>query len=243
MRDFKGIWIPKEIYLDKNLSWSEKILFVEIDSLDNGEGCFASNEHFADFLNVSVTRISKMISKLKDLGFICQSAFNGRQRILKSTFSYVKAALNKSSRQDETKVQVCFEEKFKGAIPDTADTPTDNTPKKTSNNTINNTTNNNNNNNNKGFNDILNTYTQDKKLKQTIFEFIKMRKAIKKPLTDRALQLILSKLNTLTADDNTKIGILEQSIMNSWQSVFPLKQEPQEERPNQRPNAGAYEEV
>ena len=104
-RDFKGIWIPREIYLNPDLSWSEKILFIEIDSLDQENGCFANNEYFANFLNVSVTRVSKMISKLKDLGFIVQSSFNGRQRILKSSFSYVKADLNKSSRQGRTKVQ------------------------------------------------------------------------------------------------------------------------------------------
>ena len=39
-RDFKGIWIPKEIWLDSNLTWSEKMLLVEIDSLATLEkGC------------------------------------------------------------------------------------------------------------------------------------------------------------------------------------------------------------
>ena len=34
-RDFKGVWIPKEFYLNRDLSWAEKILLFEIDSLDN----------------------------------------------------------------------------------------------------------------------------------------------------------------------------------------------------------------
>jgi len=33
-RDFKGVWIPKQIYLNNSLSWPEKILLIEIDSLD-----------------------------------------------------------------------------------------------------------------------------------------------------------------------------------------------------------------
>jgi hypothetical protein len=33
-RDFKGIRIPKEVYLDKRLNANEKILLAEIDSLD-----------------------------------------------------------------------------------------------------------------------------------------------------------------------------------------------------------------
>ena len=41
-RDFKGVWIPKEIWLSADLSLTEKALFVEIHSLDNERGCFAS---------------------------------------------------------------------------------------------------------------------------------------------------------------------------------------------------------
>ena len=41
-RDFKGIWIPKEIWLSEQLSLMEKVLFVEIHSLDNEDGCYAS---------------------------------------------------------------------------------------------------------------------------------------------------------------------------------------------------------
>ena len=34
-RDFKGVWIPKEIWLNPDLTLVEKCLLVEIDSLDN----------------------------------------------------------------------------------------------------------------------------------------------------------------------------------------------------------------
>ena len=54
---------------------------------------------------------------------------------------------------------------------------------------------------------------------------LKMRKAIKSPVTDRALKGILNKLDELASDDKNKIGILEQSIINSWKGVFPLKQD------------------
>ncbi|MDN6167642.1 MAG: helix-turn-helix domain-containing protein, partial [Lactococcus lactis] len=69
-RAFKGIWIPKEIWLDKDLNWVEKILLVEIDSLDNDEGCWASNGYFADFFNLSKNRISILISSLSKKGYI-----------------------------------------------------------------------------------------------------------------------------------------------------------------------------
>lgn len=57
----------------------------------------------------------------------------------------------------------------------------------------------------------------------TLNDFITMRKAIKKPLTDKALVLLKNKLNGLTTNEEEQIKILEQSILNNWQSVFPLK--------------------
>ena len=51
----------------------------------------------------------------------------------------------------------------------------------------------------------------------------KMRKTIKKPITDRGLKGILTKLNQYGRNDLEKIEILENSIMNCWQGVFELK--------------------
>lgn len=69
-RDFKGIWIPKEIWLNEDLTLQEKIFLVEIDSLDNEEGCWASNKYFADFFKLSIRRCSQIIGNLKDKSFI-----------------------------------------------------------------------------------------------------------------------------------------------------------------------------
>jgi hypothetical protein len=56
-------------------------------------------------------------------------------------------------------------------------------------------------------------------------EFTKMRKAIRKPLTDRAKELIVGKLESMyPGDEPRQIKCLEQSIENSWQGVFELKQ-------------------
>ncbi|MFQ7545099.1 MAG: helix-turn-helix domain-containing protein [Turicibacter sp.] len=69
-RDFKGIWIPREIWLNEDLSITEKVLLVEIDSLDNESGCFASNEYFAKFLKISKDRVSRLISGLCKKGYL-----------------------------------------------------------------------------------------------------------------------------------------------------------------------------
>lgn len=69
-RGFKGVWIPKEIWLDDNLSKMEMCLLVEIDSLDNENGCYASNKHFAKFLGISKGRCSQLVSSLNSKGYI-----------------------------------------------------------------------------------------------------------------------------------------------------------------------------
>ena len=69
-RDFKGIWIPKEVWLTKDLNIIEKLFLVEIDSLDNKNGCFASNKYFSEFFGISKGRCSQIISSLERKGYL-----------------------------------------------------------------------------------------------------------------------------------------------------------------------------
>jgi len=113
-RDFKGIWIPREIWLSEEIGVLDKIVLAEIDSLDNEDGCFASNAYFAKFFNISVTRVSNIISNLKKLGYIEEVGFNGRNRVLQGRLKEkFKAGLNKSLRQPQTIFKGRLKEKFK----------------------------------------------------------------------------------------------------------------------------------
>jgi DNA-binding MarR family transcriptional regulator len=69
-RKFAGIWIPAEIWLNENLSLSEKILLAEIKNYDQVSGCKNTNQDFADFLNTSTSTIQRIIKNLNDLGLI-----------------------------------------------------------------------------------------------------------------------------------------------------------------------------
>lgn len=60
-------------------------------------------------------------------------------------------------------------------------------------------------------------------LEKAMIDFSIMRKDIKKPLTKVALTRLLKKLNSLSADINYQIAVLDQSIVNGWQGVFELK--------------------
>lgn len=79
------------------------------------------------------------------------------------------------------------------------------------------------------------TYVPDELLNQSILEFIDFRKKIKSPMTEKAITLLISNLEKLTSDNDEKIEILNQSIMNGWKGVFPLK-----DGYNRKPTTGDY---
>ena len=71
--------------------------------------------------------------------------------------------------------------------------------------------------------DILSSIANDD-LRELYLEYIKMRKMIKAPMTDRALKMLINKVNELEPNslENQK-KLLETAIMNNWKSVYPLK--------------------
>lgn len=113
-RVFKGVWIPAELYLAKGLSMLEKVLFVEINSLNGEGGCFASNDHFSEHLNVGRTRVSQMISKLKGLNLVEEESFDGRRRVLRSCYENLDSL---KSALKETKV--CLKGNYKADLKET----------------------------------------------------------------------------------------------------------------------------
>ena len=71
---------------------------------------------------------------------------------------------------------------------------------------------------------ILDSYTSNETLKSSLNDFIEMRKKMK-GFTTRAFKLALNKLDELSNDDDEKIKIVNQSVMNSWKSFYELKEE------------------
>jgi len=103
-REFTGVWIPKEVYLDENLTPTEKMLYAEINCFDV---CFKNNKSFAKHLNVGETYISKMLNNLKERGYIVEIGFDGRkkswqtyERVQGRVGKKCKAGLEKSATID-----------------------------------------------------------------------------------------------------------------------------------------------
>jgi hypothetical protein len=107
-RDFKGVWIPKDIWMDESLTVMEKMLLVEVDSLCGEKGCWASNQHLAAFLHVSKDRVSKLISGLvkKEYLVITIKYVPGtkqvKERVLFTTIGYRRKQLGGIGENTDT---------------------------------------------------------------------------------------------------------------------------------------------
>jgi len=86
LRDFKGIWIPKEIWLVPDLSKMAVLLWSEIHSLymTKHGGCYASNDYLCEFMGFKERQLQKYLLELKKKGLLEQVSYNGRFRILKA---------------------------------------------------------------------------------------------------------------------------------------------------------------
>lgn len=85
-KQYKGVWIPKEIFDNPDLTAVEKMLLAEIDSLDNGEGCFASNEFLGSKFDTSPESMANKISGLRKKGYIVDRSFDGRKRFISTSY-------------------------------------------------------------------------------------------------------------------------------------------------------------
>lgn len=87
-RDFKGVWIPREIWLNDSLSLQAKAVWSEISSLHDRDlgGCYASNEYLCKFLKIGPSRLKENLKELRDQGLIEDISFDGRTRVIRARY-------------------------------------------------------------------------------------------------------------------------------------------------------------
>ena len=103
-RKFKGIWIPNYVWLSKDLTLQEKVFLVEIDSLDNNGGCYASNSYFGKFFELSNTRVSLVINSLIKKGYVISNVnqSEGNKRLLKTSLIKFKDPIQQKLKHNNT---------------------------------------------------------------------------------------------------------------------------------------------
>ena len=87
VKQYKGVWLPKEILDNPDLTPTEKILLAIIESLDDEQagGCYASNKYLSEKIDTTERSTIRCITDLKNKGYLVQTKFDGRVRFLRVT--------------------------------------------------------------------------------------------------------------------------------------------------------------
>ena len=70
MKEFKGVWIPYEIFINKKLTDKEKFVYSMIIFLSKENECTISNAYIGNLLNICNVQVSRIINSLKKKGYI-----------------------------------------------------------------------------------------------------------------------------------------------------------------------------
>lgn len=204
--------IPANVRYDKNLSSSEKLFYAEIAALAQKDGrCWASRRYFADLYDVDEKTISRWTTKLAEKGYIEVRVIRNAQNTILRRNITLKVFHTPTDKNVPTWGQKCPYPRDKN-VPDN-NTSNNNKVSKAQSKTVEN------------FDSIIQKSTESIELRESLVEFVKFRKFIKKPMTNKALELIIAKLNKLGQSDRERVAILNQSIERGWAGVFYLKDE------------------
>lgn len=81
-REFLGIWIPAEVWLDQRLTMTEKAFMAEVESFSkNGKTFHKSNDTIRQQYGITPKTVQRIIKKLVELELL-ECYFNGRVRHL-----------------------------------------------------------------------------------------------------------------------------------------------------------------
>ncbi|MET3616759.1 hypothetical protein ABID14_000379 [Peptoniphilus olsenii] len=238
--------IPANVRYDKDLTANAKLLYAEITALANEKGyCWATNGYFAELYGVSNRSIINWINNLEKQGYICtKNIYEEGTKNIKCRYIYLNnnpqtngnnfhGVVKKSSEPSE--------KNFTGVVKKSSEPSEKNfTVNNKYNNTVNNKYNNppisprgenggevsKNKSKNKKVDDVLKEFDfleSDNEMIDALKEFEKMRKLVKKPLTARAMKLNINALMRLSQDRDERLAIINQSIQNSWQGFYELK--------------------
>lgn len=204
--------LTEAIILNHMQFWIEQNEANNINFYDGSYWTFNSAKAYAEiFPYFSQRQIQCALKHLRDEGILKTGNYNklAYDRTLWYAFTEYGKSIMQKCKMEDVKMSNGFDAQVK-PIPD-------------NNTNINSDINSNNKKTKKGFDAVVEEYTTNPDLKCAIFDFIQFRKAIKAPLTDRALTLCLNKLDKLADDDYTKIAVLNQSIERGWKGLFEIK--------------------
>ena len=211
--------VSEAILLQHLWFWIEKNKANEVNFYDGTYWTYNSAKAFVKlFPYMTQRQIQNALKRLKEKGIIKTGNYNksSYDRTLWYAFTELGKSIMQKCKMENTNLS-------NGLHKNVTPIPDINTNINTDNNT---------NINNKeerkketNYDKIINSMVEDEEVKNSIYEFIKMRKLIKKPMTDRAVTMLINKLEKLSSDKDIQIKILEQSILKNWTDIYPYKEE------------------
>lgn len=85
--------------------------------------------------------------------------------------------------------------------------------------------------------------TGDLRLDEAFAAFVVYRDEIKKPMTDRAKEIAFNKLMDISDTTDGRIAVIEQSIMNGWTGLYPVKNQEQKKYQGKQEPAEFYNDM
>jgi hypothetical protein len=206
--------IPANVRYDTELPPNAKLLYGEITALCNQNGyCWATNEYFASLYKCTRQSVSSWIAKLKERGYIDIELIyrEGSKEILHRYIKIIEYPIQKNLN---TPIQKNLKDNNTSSFNNTSNKKKERKKEKQT-----------------SYDEILSVIEYDG-LRDLYYEYIKMRKLIKAPMTDRALKTLIKKVNELEPVDIIRQKkLLENAIINNWKSVYPLKDEEEQKKP------------
>ncbi len=205
VRQFKGIWIPADIWLSKELKPIDKILLADIDSFTgNGKAFYKSNATIAKELGVSVSTAKRAIKALLTQKYIHISGTTSK-RVCRSLIGY-----RDSGQPERDEVQNEFD-KVQNDPPLGSNCPPTNTVTSSKTNSL--------------LTEGIMLPFMDSRFKLAWLMWIDERKARRYGrYTQIGEQAALHKLYKESGEDlDTSIEMINASVANGWRGIFPLK--------------------
>jgi biotin operon repressor len=206
-RQFKGIWIPIEIWSNLELTAAERVLWAEIDSFTSANsGYYKTNEQAAEELGISERQVSRAFQKLEMMGCIVVTK-SGVRRFARST---PWRDVHDSEATNTRHHGEVSSPPWRG-IKNSKEQSIKHIENK----------------------EVMLPFEGDE-MKELWNVWVRERKAYTKgTYTPYAQQRAANKLGRLsTGDINRARLIIDQSITNAWKDFFPIREDRTKQRPN-----------
>ena len=200
-----------------------KLILLKLADNANDKGeCWPSLKNIAEHCEVSQKTVITNIKKLEGLGYVKKiNRFNDKGKtsnLYVITITEVAPIGGNSSSGPCEKTSTTHVKKRKEPSENTSTTPCENTSttpyEKSSHESV-------------SIEpviteSVIETINREKIISlESLNAFVSYRKKIKKPMTTHAVELLVAKLGGLRVDGHSPQELINEAIMNGWQSVYP----------------------